>query len=113
MTEEVQTSETSLNSYQSTRQYNPEDSHLQWCICYFKTFPRLSTSVRAFKEVDTYISSLFDISGITSGMKCSQCNSIFCHHNVVNRVAALLVACCKDLKVHLVPGDTAMYPNSL
>jgi hypothetical protein len=25
----VQTSETSVNSYQSTRRYNPEDSHLQ------------------------------------------------------------------------------------
>jgi hypothetical protein len=29
MMEAVQTSETSVNSYQSTRRYNPEDSHLQ------------------------------------------------------------------------------------
>jgi hypothetical protein len=28
MTEAVQTSETVVNSYQSTRRYNPEDSHL-------------------------------------------------------------------------------------
>jgi hypothetical protein len=27
--EAVQTSETSVNSYQSTRRYNPEDSHLR------------------------------------------------------------------------------------
>jgi hypothetical protein len=27
----VQTSETSVNSYQSTRRYNPEDSHLHVC----------------------------------------------------------------------------------
>jgi hypothetical protein len=29
MMEAVQTSETSVNSYQSTRRYNPEDSHLR------------------------------------------------------------------------------------
>jgi hypothetical protein len=29
MMEAAQTSETSVNSYQSTRRYNPEDGHLQ------------------------------------------------------------------------------------
>jgi hypothetical protein len=33
MMEAVQTSETSVNSYQSTRRYNPEDSHLRSLPC--------------------------------------------------------------------------------
>jgi hypothetical protein len=32
MMEAVQTSETSVNSNQSTRRYNPEDGHLQYHI---------------------------------------------------------------------------------
>jgi hypothetical protein len=39
MTEAASTSETSVNFYQTTRRYNPEDSHLQCttspAICYY------------------------------------------------------------------------------
>jgi hypothetical protein len=38
MMEAVRTSETLLNSYQSTRRYNPEDSHLHF-LDYFMYFP--------------------------------------------------------------------------
>jgi hypothetical protein len=37
MMEAVQTSETLVNSYQSTRRYNPEDSHLLVGFCFQRT----------------------------------------------------------------------------
>jgi hypothetical protein len=36
MMEAVQTTETSVNSYQSTRRYNPEDSHLQRYFIFYR-----------------------------------------------------------------------------
>jgi hypothetical protein len=40
MMEAARTSETLVNLYQTTRCYNPEDSHLYKHYCYKKPFPR-------------------------------------------------------------------------
>jgi hypothetical protein len=53
MMEAVQTSETLINSYQSTRQYNPEDSHLQSLIMIIYEYNR-NVQFKTMKPVTSF-----------------------------------------------------------
>jgi hypothetical protein len=59
MMEAVQISETSVNSYQSTRRYNPEDSHLQLNYCLIMRF------ILIFFSVSGFISFILSICGVS------------------------------------------------